>query len=142
MGFNYRIGLPYLLILNMNISMVCLIPFMVIIALVIFEIMLGEMIRRRQVSSHFRNTRNGDMETFSNIDTNSDGALSMSELEAALGQHYSRVDINSIFTLADLNSDEMINFSEFVFPSLVKLRKKQDKTFLKILEMTNPWSLC
>ena len=67
----------------MNLSPVCLIPFMAIIALVIFEIMLGEMIRRRQVSSHFRNLRNGDMETFSNIDTNSDGALSMSELEAA-----------------------------------------------------------
>ena len=112
---------------------------MVIIALAIFEITLGEMIRLRQVSSHFRNTRNGDMETFSNIDTNSDGALSMSELEVVLSQHYSRVDINSIFTLADLNSDEMINFSEFVFPSLVKLRTKQDKNSLKILEMTNPW---
>ena len=121
----------------MNISQVCLIPFMTIIGLVIFEIMLGEMIRHRQVSSNLES--NGDMETFSNIDTNSDGALSMSELEAVLGQHYSRVDINSIFTLADLNSDENINFSEFVFPSLVKLRKKQDKNLLRILEMTNPW---
>ena len=121
----------------MNISPVCLIPFMAIIALVIFEITLGEMIRLGQVSSHNRNIRHGDMETFSNIDTNSDGALSMSELEAVLGQHYSRVDINSIFTLADLNSDEQINFSEFVFPSLIKLRTKQNS--LRILEMTNTW---
>ena len=122
----------------MNLSPVCLIPFMAIIALVIFEITLGEMIRFGQVSSHFRNTENGDLETFSNIDTNSDGALSISELEVVLGQHYSRVDINSIFTLADLNSDKKINFSEFVFPSLVKLRTTQDKNSLKILEMTNP----
>ena len=122
----------------MNLSPVCLITFIVIIALVIFEIMLGEMIRLGHVSSHFRNPSNGDMETFSNIDTNSDGALSMSELEAVLGQHYSRIDINSIFTLADLNSDKKINFSEFVFPSLVKLRTTQDKNSLKILEMTNP----
>ena len=121
----------------MNLSPVCLIPFMAIIALVIFEITLGEMIRFGQVSSHFRNTENGDLETFSNIDTNSDGALSISELEVVLGQHYSRVDINSIFTLADLNSDKKINFSEFVFPSLVKLRTKQDKNSLKILEMTH-----
>ena len=88
------------------------------------------------------------MQTFSNIDTNSDGALSKLELEAVLGEHFSRVDINSIFTLADLNSDEQINFSEFVFPSLVKSRKKQNKNSpgildigggLDPLDMTNPW---
>ena len=121
---------------------------MAIIALVIFEIFLGEIIRLGQVSSHFRNTRNDDMQTFSNIDTNSDGALSKLELEAVLGEHFSRVDINSIFTLADLNSDEQINFSEFVFPSLVKSRKKQNKNSpgildisggLDALDMTNPW---
>ena len=132
----------------MNISPFCFIPFMAIIALVIFEIFLGEIIRLGQVSSHFRNTRNDDMQTFSNIDTNSDGALSKLELEAVLGEHFSRVDINSIFTLADLNSDEQINFSEFVFPSLVKSRKKQNKNSpgildisggLDALDMTNPW---
>ena len=121
----------------MNISPVCLVPFITIIAVVIFEIMLGEMIRRRQVLSNWQ--RNGDMETFSNIDTNSDGVLSMLELKEVLGQQFSRDDVHSIFTLADLNSDENINFSEFVFPSLVRIRKKQDKNLLRILEMTNPW---
>ena len=108
---------------------------MTIIALVIFEIMLGEMIRRGQVSSNLE--RNGDLETYSNIDTNNDGALSMLELKEVLGQQFSRDDVHSIFTLADLNSDENINFSEILL--LVKLRKKQDKNLLRILEMTSPW---
>ena len=120
----------------MNTSLLCLIPFMAIIALVIFEISLGEIIRIRKVSSRFRNVKKEDMETFHKIDTNRDGALSKSELEAVLG--FSRVDINSLFSLTDLNSDGQINFFEFVSPSLVNYRKKQNWEF-EILELTNPW---
>ena len=123
----------------MNTSLLCLIPFMAIIALVIFEISLGEIIRIRKVSSRFRNVKKEDMETFHKIDTNRDGALSKSELEAALGvRRVSRVDFNSLFSLTDLNSDGQINFFEFVSPSLVNYRKKQNWEF-EILEMTNPW---
>lgn len=123
----------------MNTSLLCLIPFMAIIALVIFEISLGEIIRIRKVSSRFRNVKKEDMETFRKIDTNHDGALSKSELEAVLGvRGVSRVDFNSLFSLTDLNSDGQINFFEFVSPSLVNYRKKQNWEF-EILEMTNPW---
>ena len=112
---------------------------MAIIALVIFEISLGEMIRIRKVSSRFRNVKKEDMETFHKIDTNNDGALSKSELEAVLGGRVSWVDINSLFSLTDLNSDGQINFFEFVSPSLVNFRKKQNWKS-EILELPNPWT--
>ena len=120
----------------MNISLLCLIPFMAIIALAIFEISLGEIIRTRQVSSRFRNINKENLETFRKIDTNNDGAISKPELEDVLG--FSRVDIHSLFSLSDLNSDGQINFFEFVSPSLVNYRKKQNWEW-EILELTNPW---
>ena len=123
----------------MNISLLSLIPFMALISLVIFEISLGEMIRNRRVSSRFRNVKKEDMEKFLKIDTNHDGALSKSELEAALRvRGVSRVDFNSLFSLTDLNSDGQINFFEFVSPSLVNFRKKQNWK-MEILELPNPW---
>ena len=107
---------------------------MAIIALVVFQISLGEIIRIRQVSSRFRNVKKEDIETFRKIDTNNDGALSKSELEAVLG--FSRVDIHSLFSLADLNSDGQINFIEFCLPVTSQL---QEEAELEVLDLTNPW---
>ena len=120
----------------MNISLLSYVIFVIaMISLVIFEISLGEMIRIRRVSSRFGNVKKEDMETFRKIDTNHDGALSKSELEAALVvRGVSRVDFNSLFSLTDLNSDGQINFFEFVSPSLVNFRKKQNWK-LEILEL-------
>ena len=125
----------------MNISLLSYVIFVIaMISLVIFEISLGEMIRIRRVSSRFGNVKKEDMETFRKIDTNHDGALSKSELEAALVvRGVSRVDFNSLFSLTDLNSDGQINFFEFVSPSLVNFRKKQNWKS-EILELPNPWT--
>merc|ERR1711994_1124026 len=68
------------------------------------------------------------------IDSNNDGALSKSELESGMnsfGKKFTQVEIDSVFSLADVNADGEINYSEFVsvmFPAaanaIAKFRKQ------------------
>ena len=106
------------------------------------EISLGEFIRvmsplTATALARFRNTFNvieDVVSAFRIIDSNNDGALSKSELEAGMnsfGKKFSQVEIDSVFALADVNSDGEINYSEFVsvmFPAaasaLAKFRNK------------------
>ena len=89
------------------------------------EISLGEFIRvmsplTATALARFRNTFNvieDVVSAFRIIDSNNDGALSKSELEAGMnsfGKKFSQVEIDSVFALADVNSDGEINYSEFV----------------------------
>ena len=106
------------------------------------EISLGEFIRvmsplTATALARFRNTFNvieDVVSAFRIIDSNNDGSLSKSELEAGMnsfGKKFSQVEIDSVFSLADVNTDGEINYSEFVsvmFPSassaLSKFRKQ------------------
>merc|ERR1712045_431071 len=96
------------------------------------EISLGEFIRvmsplTATALARFRNT-------FRIIDSNNDGALSKSELESGMnsfGKKFTQVEIDSVFSLADVNADGEINYSEFVsvmFPAaanaIAKFRKQ------------------
>merc|ERR1719282_634130 len=109
------------------------------------EISLGEFIRvmsplTATALARFRNTFTAIedvVSAFRIIDSNNDGALSKKELEAGMnsfGKKFSQVEIDSVFSLADVNSDGEINYSEFVsvmFPAaasaLAKFRN-QNKT--------------
>merc|ERR550525_1997334 len=106
------------------------------------EISLGEFIRvmsplTATALARFRNTFmtiEDVVSAFRIIDSNNDGSLSKSELEAGMnsfGKKFSQVEIDSVFSLADVNTDGEINYSEFVsvmFPSassaLSKFRKQ------------------
>merc|ERR1719394_1841329 len=89
------------------------------------EISLGEFIRvmsplTATALARFRNTFTAIedvVSAFRIIDSNNDGALSKKELEAGMnsfGKKFSQVEIDSVFSLADVNSDGEINYSEFV----------------------------
>merc|ERR1719208_430693 len=106
------------------------------------EISLGEFIRvmsplTATALARFRNTFTAIedvVSAFRIIDSNNDGALSKQELEAGMnsfGKKFSQVEIDSVFALADVNSDGEINYAEFVslmFPAastaLAKFRKQ------------------
>merc|ERR1719208_562555 len=106
------------------------------------EISLGEFIRvmsplTATALARFRNTFTAIedvVSAFRIIDCNNDGALSKQELEAGMnsfGKKFSQVEIDSVFALADVNSDGEINYAEFVslmFPAastaLAKFRKQ------------------
>merc|ERR1711923_20674 len=89
------------------------------------EISLGEFVRvmsplTATALARFRNTFTAIedvVSAFRIIDSNNDGALSKKELEAGMnsfGKKFSQVEIDSVFSLADVNSDGEINYSEFV----------------------------
>merc|ERR1719232_1060034 len=106
------------------------------------EISLGEFIRvmsplTATALARFRNTFTAIedvVSAFRIIDCNNHGALSKQELEAGMnsfGKKFSQVEIDSVFALADVNSDGEINYAEFVslmFPAastaLAKFRKQ------------------
>merc|ERR1712012_825130 len=106
------------------------------------EISLGEFIRvmsplTATALARFRNTFTAIedvVSAFRIIDCNNDGTLSKQELEAGMnsfGKKFSQVEIDSVFALADVNSDGDINYAEFVslmFPAastaLAKFRKQ------------------
>merc|ERR1719208_343920 len=89
------------------------------------EISLGEFIRvmsplTATALARFRNTFTAIedvVSAFRIIDCNNDGALSKKELEAGMnsfGKKFTQLEIDSVFSLADVNSDGEINYSEFV----------------------------
>lgn len=106
------------------------------------EISLGEFIRvmsplTATALARFRNTFTvieDVVSAFRIIDSNNDGALSKSELESGMnsfGKKFTQVEIDSVFSLADVNADGEINYSEFVsvmFPAaanaIAKFRKQ------------------
>merc|ERR1712223_106275 len=106
------------------------------------EISLGEFIRvmsplTATALARFRNTFTAIedvVSAFRIIDSNNDGALSKSELESGMnsfGKKFTQVEIDSVFSLADVNADGEINYSEFVsvmFPAaanaIAKFRKQ------------------
>merc|ERR1719333_1396806 len=106
------------------------------------EISLGEFVRvmsplTATALARFRNTFTvieDVVSAFRIIDSNNDGALSKSELESGMnsfGKKFTQVEIDSVFSLADVNADGEINYSEFVsvmFPAaanaIAKFRKQ------------------
>merc|ERR1719334_115326 len=109
------------------------------------EISLGEFIRvmsplTATALARFRNTFTAIedvVSAFRIIDSNNDGALSKVELEAGMnsfGKKFTQLEIDSVFSLADVNSDGEINYAEFVsvmFPaaaSAIAKFRQQNRT--------------
>merc|ERR1719204_2705515 len=89
------------------------------------EISLGEFIRvmsplTATALARFRNTFTAIedvVSAFRIIDSNNGGALSKVELEAGMnsfGKKFTQLEIDSVFSLADVNSDGEINYDELV----------------------------
>merc|ERR1719419_793329 len=109
------------------------------------EISPGEFIRvmsplTATALARFRNTFTAIedvVSAFRIIDSNNDGALSKVELEAGMnsfGKKFTQLEIDSVFSLADVNSDGEINYAEFVsvmFPaaaSAIAKFRQQNRT--------------
>jgi Ca2+-binding EF-hand superfamily protein len=111
------------------------------------EICLGEFIHlmcplAANALARFRNSFScieDVVSSFRHIDANGDGAISQQELSVGLnsyGKKFTAEEINSMYAMADVNSDNEINYTEFVgmmFPSaaegLAKFRREH-KTLL------------
>ena len=90
------------------------------------------------------NNLNDVKAAFKRIDSNNDGLLSKAEMMQSTGSKYDKEEIDSIFTLGDVNGDGEIDMGEFIslmFPSAVEVAMQVSATFKTMEDVKQAFKL-
>merc|ERR1719295_969653 len=90
------------------------------------------------------NNLNDVKTAFKKIDTNNDGLMSKTEMMESAGCKYDQEEVDSIFTLGDINGDEELDMGEFIslmFPSAVEVAMQVSATFKTMEDVKQAFKL-